>query len=585
VDGVSKVSHFVFNENLDSARTACEALLAAQPCNPVLLHLLGLISHAEGRISNAINYIQRAVEIRPAEPGFLNNLGVCYLLNDPRESLRWFLRALEADPTDQEIQSNVGLAYGCTAASLAEKGCLSAAVRAYRQAIRYRPDLSEAHNNLAGVLLQLGRGREAICSARRAVQVQPFLHATQSNYLYNLNFDPNYNPNHVFEEHARWGRSLEVRALNHRNERSPDRPLRIGYVWGDHPDALFLLPTMANHSRHNFQVYCYSNMPRSNPFSDQLRQAADRWFEITELDDIDASEQIRQDEIDILVDRTGHIGGNRLMIFAQKPAPVQTSIPGYPSSTGLWTIDYRITDSICDPEGTTEAFHSEELVRLPDVFTCYQPPESPPVASLPALRKKTVTFGSFNARAKISSSVVSAWATIMHRVPDSRILFHHVFGGQAEVAREIQRSLIRRFHKLGISPLRIEFVGARNLQAHLEIFNQVDLALDSFPFSGMTTTCESLWMGVPVITIIGRSHLSRVSSSFLTAVGLREFIAESTEGYIDLAVRFASALDQLAVVRQHLRTKVQSSALTDAAKYTSFLEGAYRSMWQRWCKS
>jgi len=289
---------------------------------------------------------------------------------------------------------------------------------------------------------------------------------------------------------------------------------------------------------------------------------------------------IRNDQIDILVDLAGHTANNHMLLFAKKPAPVQVTYLGYPNTTGLPTMDYRITDEWADPIGQTEHLHTEELTRLPKSFLCYKPPENAPeVLSLPALSKGNVTFGSFNNRSKVTPETVKIWSAILKAVLNSRLILK----SKALNDKETCQVLREMFFENGVSPEQIELVGYLPFEQHLRLYNRIDIGLDTFPYNGTTTTCEAMWMGVPVIALAGESHASRVGVSLLSNVGLSELIAESTEDYIKKAVTLADNLDKLQDLRANLRPLMARSPLMDATGFTRSLEAAYRKMWKRWC--
>jgi len=295
------------------------------------------------------------------------------------------------------------------------------------------------------------------------------------------------------------------------------------------------------------------------------------------------AERIREDEVDILVDLTGHTGENRLLVFARKPAPVQVTYLGYPNTTGLPTIDYRLTDAWADPPGQTECFHTEELVRLPDGFLCYQPlQESPDVTVLPAKAAGRISFASFNNASKVGAEVIALWSKILHAVPGARLIMKAAQLSDLGVRGHFE-SL---FEQQRISPAQIELRGSVLASTeHLAMYQEVDIALDPFPYNGTTTSCEALWMGVPVITLAGRTHAARVGVSLLSSVGLPELIADTPAAYLELAVRLAKDLDRLETLREGLRHKMQQSPLTDATGFTRSLESVYRMIWKKWCKT
>ena len=310
----------------------------------------------------------------------------------------------------------------------------------------------------------------------------------------------------------------------------------------------------------------------------RLRGLSDQWRDIAGKTDDRVAALIREDRIDILVDLAGHTAGNRLLVFARKPAPVQVTWLGYPNTTGLEAMDYRLTEAVSDPPGQTERWHSEELIRLPGTFSCYGPPaESPPVGPLPALEAGHVTFGCFNNLAKLTPPAIELWSQILREVPGARLLLKSRGLADLETAAGVREEFGRR----GIEPARLEFNGQElSVTNHLALYNRVDLALDTFPYNGTTTTCEALWMGVPVVTLAGATHVARVGASLLTHLSVEELIADSPVGYVARCVDLAGDLPRLAEIRAGLRERMRASPLCDAPGFTRGFEDALRGMWR-----
>lgn len=475
------------------------------------------------------------------------------------------------------------------AQALAGEGRFGEAIRAYRQAIRLWPEFAEGYNNLAGALLRLGRVERAIETYRQALQLRPDLAGVHSNLLFTLHYGSAVDADSLFREHQAWSarHAPARRYSSYPSTRSIRRRLRVGYLtttFRFHPGVFFLAPLLAEHDRRRFEVFCYTTTDRADAYTARIRSLADGWRNVSKLSDEQAAVTIHRDRIDILVDRDGHFGGNRLGVFAMRPAPVQVSIPGYPDTSGLPEVGYRITDACADPPGRADARYTEELVRLP-AFACYEPPaEAPPVGPAPALRNGYATFGCFNNRPKYSDRLLRLWACILLRVPRSRILFHHVFNGRPQVSSEFREPILRVFEACGVSRRRVRFVGGLPLRAHLELYGEIDILLDTFPYNGNTTTCEALWMGVPVITQAGETHVSRVGLSHLASVGLGDWAAASENDYAALAVAKAAQARELARIRRRLRAQMAASRLTDAGQYARAVEAAYKKMWRRWCE-
>jgi predicted O-linked N-acetylglucosamine transferase (SPINDLY family) len=403
-----------------------------------------------------------------------------------------------------------------------------------------------------------------------------------------LHYHPGYDAKMILGELRRWNEQhAEPRKkviAPHANDRDPDRPLRIGYVSADfrqHACAHFLLPLFCHHDRRQFEVTCYADVANPDNMTQRLRDQVQCWHKINGRTDAEVSALIRENQIDILVDLAGHTADNRLQCFAGKPAPIQVTYLGYPNSTGLSAIDYRLTDAHADPPGLTDAFCTEWLIRLPQTFLCFRPSEESPVSSaLPALASGQITFGCFNALAKITAEMAGIWSQILRCLPQSRLMLK-CRGLSDEDARRRLREL---FPDIAADRLVLhDWIDSR--RGHLALYDQVDIALDSYPYHGTTTTCEAMWMGVPVITLAGTDHRSRVGVSLMSNVGLPELIAQTPEQYVQIAADLANDLPRLAELRRTLRSRMQASPLMDAPRFARNVEAAYRQMWRTWCET
>lgn len=533
-----------------------------------------------GRYREAAGYARRALVLRPELAEAHNALGVALeALGELEEALESYRAALRHRPEYAEAWNNVGNV-------LARQGRLREAEQAYRRALGIRPDYAIAWNNLAHAQEKQGAVGEALACYRRALEADPAFAQAHSNLLLCLHYQPELDRDGILAEHRRWAARHAPRrpARGHGNDPDPARPLRIGYLSPDfrrHAVAFFIEPVLACHDRREFRVICYSNVVCGDATTARLRSLADEWVEVHGLSDEAAEELIRAAGVDILVDLAGHTAGGRMGLVARKPAPLVVNWLGYPDTTGLEAVDYRITDEAADPRGEAEGYYTEELVRLPVPFLCYRPPEeAPEVSAAPALHAGVVTFGGFHNLAKINARVAACWAAILARVPGSRLLLKTAALDDA-CARE---RLGRMLAESGVPLERVETRGhAKSLKDHLACYGEVDLALDTFPYAGTTTTCEALWMGVPVVTLAGRAHVSRTGLSILKAVGLEDLAASSEEEYVRIAVSLAGDPERLAKMRAGMRRRMQASRLLRAEEFVRDLERAYRQMWRRWC--
>jgi protein O-GlcNAc transferase len=567
---------------LDEAIASIRHAIALNPNLPEAHNNLGSALKDKGRLDESIAACRQAIALRPGYAEAHNNLGNA--LKDhgqPDEAIAAFRKAISLNPNLSQAFSNLGN-------TLKDKDQYDEAIAAHRQAIAVNPNLPEAYVNLGNPLGDIGQMDEAIALYRKALTLKPDLVEARSNLLFALLNHPGYDARAVAEEHRDWGRHhadpLLKSILPHNNDRDPDRPLRIGYVspdFRDHAVSRFLLPLFRHHDHSACRIICYSDVPRPDAVTERLRACTDEWRDIVGLSDDRVAEQIRLDKIDILVDLAGHTAGNRLFVFARKPAPVQVTYLGYPATSGLSQIDYRLTDGFADPPGMTDALHTEKLWRLPDCNWCFAEPEdSPPVR--PSRADRPLHFGSFNKSTKASPVVMELWAAILKATPSSRMIFKSRGLG----VQSVRSPIIDFFKSRGIPADRLDLWGSgQDNRTHLDAYNQMDIALDTFPYHGTTTTCDALWMGVPVVTLAGTSHVSRVSVSLLNCVGLPFLVAQSPDEYVSIAVRLANDLPRLAHLHRTLRDKMRASPLMDAPKFARNIEAAYRRMWRTWCES
>jgi predicted O-linked N-acetylglucosamine transferase (SPINDLY family) len=562
----------------DQAIAHYERALSLHPDFAEAHNNLGLALAARGRIDQAIAHYERALSLHPDYAKAHNNLGLALAARGRiDQAIAHYERALSLNPDDALAHNNLGNA-------LRARGQTDQAIAHYERALSLNPDDALAHHNLGSVLMLQGRIDLAFPHYERALSLWPDNVAAYHSLLLILNYATDKDPAAVYAAHLdfarRWEAPLAEFIQPPANDLSRERRLRIGYVSCDfrqHSVGYFIEPVLAHHDHDRFEIFCYSNHLQEDEITERLKSHVDHWRRLVGLSDEQVANQIRADQIDILVDLNGHIGSNRLLVFARKPAPIQVTWLGYPNTTGLSAMDYRLTDRFADPPGMTEHLHSEKLIRLPECFSCYQPPrDAPEVSRLPAREKGYVTFGSFNNMAKITPEVIAVWVRILQSIPGSRLtLKNPALGGNA-----MQQTVRKTFTESGITPERLELLGHDpSPRAHLERYRSIDIGLDPFPYNGATTTCEALWMGVPVVTLAGQTHAGRVGVSQLSNLGLTEFIGNTTEEYVAIAVRLARDLDRLSPLRAELRSRMAASPLMEAQRFTKNLERAYREMW------
>lgn len=533
---------------------------------------LGMVLQAMGRLLEAGQAYGRALQLNPNLPQAHNNLGLVLLEQEKAaDAIPLFRRAIDLDPAYAEARFHLALA-------LEQAGRLDEAMNIYNETLALRPDADVLLQNLGKLLMNLGQAEEAVAAYRREFAISRKL-AVFSDLLFALNHVPGIAPDELFREHLEFGRLFSQPAANFGNAAEPGKRLRIGYLSPDfrrHSVARFIEPVLANHDRSRFEVFAYYLHPTADEVTQRLRSLCDHWLDCATLSDEALADTIRKDGIDILVDLAGHTGENRLSVFARKPAPVQVTWLGYLNTTGLAAMDYRITDRYADPPGASDALHTEKLARLPHSQWCYLPPaNAPPVASLPALENGYLTLGSFNNFTKVTPQALALWARILASLQGARILMIGVPEGSC------QRRVREAFAAAGVESERVLLFPRVPTGEFYRLHRTVDLALDPFPYSGGTTTCETLWMGVPVLTFPGAISASRSAASVLTTLGMEQFIAASADDY----ARKPATLDwkALSELRQGMRERVAASPLLDAISFTRNLESLFREMWSAWC--
>lgn len=566
---------------LSDAEACFRRVSRIHPQDAQAYYNLGTVLQSQGKLSAAEASYRQALILQPNDARMQNNLGsVLQQLGRWEEAEAQYRAAIAARPGNSSAHSNLG-------ALLIERFRHEEAIQHCRTALQFAPRAADAMGNLANALACLGRLDEAVAYYRQAIALAPRHAKLHGDLLYLLNFCPAVEDQQLLEEHRRWAQChadpLLAESEPSATERTATRQLRVGYVspyFTDHAVNFFVEPILRSHDRAQFEVFAYADVAVPSATTARLQAFVDQWRDTTRLDDRQLSELVRRDRIDILVDLTGHIGGSRLLAFARRPAPVQVTYIGYQNTTGMRAIDYRLTDDYADPPGRTEGLHTEELVRLERSFFCYLPSsDAPPVEPLPALAKGYVTFGSFNNFQKIHAAVLDAWADVLRKVDTARLMI--IVGHAPQTAQRVSDYFASR----GIAPRRIELAPRLSRAEYLARINQVDLALDPFPFNGHTTTCDCLWQGVPVVTLSGTTYRSRFGGSGLATLGLNDWIATSAEQYSQIAVARASDLTALAQLRCSLRDRMAGSPLLDQAGFTRRLEAAYRRMWTRWCGS
>jgi tetratricopeptide (TPR) repeat protein len=564
------------------AVAALKAILAEDPRHAPALRRMAWLQHKNGDNAEAARLLAASFEREPDNPEAHYNLGLVFAaLGRTKEAEESYRRGLALKPNSVDGRNNLGVL-------LESVGRYDEAEASYRTAIAIAPAVPHPHNNLGVLLKESGRLAESLAVHRHTVELDPRLPAGRSNLLYTLNYDETVSPQALHAEHVAWGNSEGARfptaGARFANSLEPDRRLRIGYVSGDfrhHSVAFFFGPLLDAHDRAGVDVFLYANDTRADAMTARLKARADHWVPIHQLSDELAAARIREDAIDILVDLSGHTSHNRMMLFARKPSPIAVTWLGYPNTTGLPAIDYRLTDAVADPPGEADALYSERLVRLKPGFLCYRAPDDAgPVAPLPVRAAGHVTFGSFNNVAKLSPATIALWARLLREVPGARLLLK----ASQFKDRGTRERIAAAFAAAGVAAERLTVLPPQATTAgHLAEYARVDIALDPLAYNGTATTCEALWMGVPVVTLRGDRHAARVGASILSAVGLDRLIAPTADAYVATAAGLARDLTGLAALRADLRERLRGSPLTDGDGFARAVETAYRTMWRDWC--
>ncbi len=546
----------------------------------IALYLLASVFEQQGKLHDAVACYQKLLEINPHDTVAHNNIGkVLWEENQFEQALNWYRQALAKNPKDIALRNNLGII-------LLTHGQISEAMACFQTILASDPNFAEAYAHLGAVASDMGQLEEAIAYYRRALTLKSNTIFQQSICLIS-NYSAVPDEETLFAEHQKVNEQHAIPLAKFiqpfLNACEPSRKLKIGYVSPDfrqHSVAYFMEPILAHHNRQQFEIYCYYSNTLFDDVTQRFQQYADQWNSCAKFSDLELVEQIRRDNIDILVDLAGHTANNQLAVFARRPAPVQVTYLGYPSTTGLFAMDYRLTDNYIDVPAN-ETLSSEMPIKLPACFYCYQPHQnSPPVNELPALQTGYVTFGCLNSYSKVTPPLLELWAAILQALPHAKLLMQNISLADATA----RQSFETRLNSVGIATDRVIIKNFAPVPEYLKIYHQVDIALDTYPCNGGTTTCEALWMGIPVVTLVGKRHVSRLGLSILSTLGLTDLIATTPEEYVKICIQLANRLNYLQQLRHTMRQRMQASPLMDAPVFTRQLEEAYRQMWKNWCK-
>ncbi|MGD0138256.1 MAG: tetratricopeptide repeat protein [Tepidisphaeraceae bacterium] len=599
---------------IEPALAELATALELRPEFPEAYNNVGNALVSRGDLDLAIAAYRKAVAINPGLTDVQINLANALDRNGQRDqALAVHLQVAKARPDHAETQMSIGDGFyelgrwdeaadayrravellpqdfhpiACLGRALLAKPDLDGAIAAYRQVLELDPNSVEAANNLGVAFKEQGLMDEALDWCEKAMEIQPDSAAVHSNLVYLLSFHAGYDPPELARQQRLWNekhaRPLRHLIRPHGNDPAPDRRLKIGYVSPDfrqHVVGQNLLPLLSEHDHKEFKIHCYSSVLRPDPITEVLRSHADVWRNVAVHTDDELAEIIRADCVDVLVDLSLHMSHNRLLVFARKPAPVQVSYLGYCAGTGLEAMDYRLSDPYLDPPDSDLSIYSEQTIRLPETYWCYgSAGPTPEPAPPPCQTNGFVTFGCLNNFAKVSPGALDLWAEVLAGVPRSRLIVHSYPGSHLDAVR-------RRFAGGGVSPDRLEFLAKQPWSQYVQTWGRIDVALDPFPYGGGITTCDALWMGVPVVSLIGQTAVGRGGKSILSNVGLPELAARRPRQYVQTAATLAESPGRLAELRGTLRQRMLASPLMSARRFARNVEKAYRLMWRQWCVS
>ena len=559
--------------NLDQAKSIYEEVLSQAPTHAEAKHLLGVCHHQSGENPAAAKHIESALTLDPGNVAFLYNLGVVYQeLGHDDGAAKCYFAVLESQPANLAALVNLGNLHF-------KRGVFSEALHLYRQALRLEPGSADHHLRVARSLRNIGNSVDALGHLGTASLLAPEDEAVQSEVLFTSQYVPGINLPDLSRRHQEWWNRFSsgpepIAPPELARKAAP--PYRVGFLspdLGNHPVGIFLAPLLERLRKNKeVEVFCFNDRKTDDEFSRRLRDASDHWHDCAGMGDEALLELLHREQLHVLIELAGHTENNRLPLLATRVAPAQATWAGYVGTTGSEMIDYLITDPFHTPDGT-EDFFSETLLRFPHGYIGYEPPSyAPEVGALPFLENGYPTFGCLNNPSKLSHSTIQLWSEILRRLPESRLILK--YKGMDD--RAVRERVLGLFRIDGVSPDRVEMIGQTNHVEHLSLLNRIDIALDPTPYSGGLSTCEAMWMGVPVVTCPGDTFASRHSLSHLTNAGFTDMITDSFPAYVEKACTLASDADALATIRAGMRERMSNSPLCDldgfAEDFVSALE-------------
>ena len=597
----------------DKAEKYFQQAITANPINASAVHNMAIIAEKTQQFDKAIRYYRRIAELRPGVAElYISLANLLHATKNLEEASGFYKKALELKPDAPDMLFRLGevslkqekyddamsyyvrlsqirpdgYSYGNIATVFQNSGNFKEAIVYYNKALELQPDAFEFLNNLSFIYKGLGQLDESIRYLKLALAAAPDNPTLYSNLLVTMIYAPSASPEEVADIAKEFGKRFAdplLRKTPHGNDKNPDRKLRIGYVSPDfrnHSVSYFIEPLLKLHDRKHFEVYAYAYLKQEDEVTARIKKEFDHWRDIYLLNADNTAALIEKDQIDILIDLAGHTGHNSLLAFARKPAPVQLTWMGHPTTTGMKAMDYRVTDVFAEPEGMTEHLNVETLWRLPEIFSCYQPRENGPgvIDHPPFEDNGFVTFGCFNNFTKVTDEVLNVWSKVLGQVPNSCLLLEIAAINEPAFRADVEE----RLRRAGI-PLERVILEPRQPSNQYVLYNKIDIALDPFPCNGGTTSFDTLWMGAPFVALEGKHFVSRMGVTILTNAGLSELIAKNTGEYVKIAADLANDRDRLKNLRHGLREKAAASPLMDQQRFVGNMESAYRDMWRKWC--
>jgi predicted O-linked N-acetylglucosamine transferase (SPINDLY family) len=571
----------LFNQNKnDELEQAARALLKKYPKHGFTWKVLGAVLQRLGKLDESLEAKKKSSELLPQDAEAAYNLGNAFneagRFDEAKES---YLRAIKVNPNFIKANYNLALVFSKT-------NQIEKAIEHYKREIQINPTFAEAHSNLGNLLKNSGDLDAAQVAYKKALEVNPRYLEAYTNLLYTLAHNPNVSPEDAFQEALRFGEvaSQGITPLVHSPEnRDPNKKLRVAMVSGDfwnHAVAYFIEPLLACFDKNQFELVAYYNNTKNDNFTARIKSHFALWRDVAPLTDLQLAQQMFNDGIDIAIDLSGHTDKNRLLTFAYKPVPIQVSWIGFPGTTGLKTMDYYFADVDLLPANSFDHCFVEKLVRLKTANAPFHVPEgaSPAVTNPPCQENGFITFGSFNRTSKITQETLDLWCKVLNEITNARM----ILGNVSDSA--LQRQLENEFLKRNVAIERLTFHAKKSIPDYLALHNEVDLILDTYPYTGGTTTCFALWMGVPVITYLWNSPTGRASFGLLARVGLQDkFVAYTQSEFIEMAKSWSKNVAELQSIRHQLRDLMLNSPKSKSENITTGIENALKKMWQRFC--